>query len=493
MFHLPTPVDFGVRWYAYSNCPHNAISALAGRVGLKTPRPTPAGLNLIKMELDNISKSLIHSGCSRMQLDAVVKLYGGSKKAKYSRALREYNSGKRPKGCLTAFVKEELKEFKPNKPTPAARMIQFRDPIYNLLLQSFIKPLDVAFCRSICKGFPKTRVTAKGLNNPARAKLLSLKASLFVGSCYYHPMDAARFDAHVHELVLKLEHGVYIKAFSNNRELRDLLRHQIRNVGKYKNGESVIRYEMKGRRASGDVNTSTGNGIIMCAMLNAFGKWLGGYYDFLADGDDSIFMYTRPLSQEEIGLFFIELGFVMESEPPTTDISQVDFCQSRLVKNIGIDGVMVRNPLAVMTKPLISRLYSTRTLRPKLVKTIGQAELSLNCGVPMLQAFSEMMIRSGDAYMSKRGKKDGGLLPNVYGYRYEMQLIKGWQHVKSKPVTGQARQSFYAAFGISSADQINMENLFSRTTLPLQEEASWTDAIESLVWAFDASVRERLH
>lgn len=472
-YHLPMLDVDSTHWYAYSNCVHNVLGAFVGRVALPTPDPTEEGLAVIANELNEVSKLLKWNLLVRDKMDTVVQSFSGLKRRKYEGAHEKIKQGQGDfSGKFTAFVKYEIKKYNVAKPFPAPRLIQFAKPEYNLELLTYLRPIDRILKNQIPKGYPKTRHNCKGLNMNDMAQLMVDKFNNFPGGRpWIYPMDAAKFDGSIHISLLREEFKVYNSGYRSER-LKKLLQTQLKPRGKYRRGATWVKYKRIGSRGSGTPNTSTGNGILMAAVLNAYGKHLRttgvGEYDFGNNGDDSLFFSKAKLDNPSIRAYFKQFGMDITSEEPTQNISKASFCQARIVF---VDGKprFIRTPENVIRKSLISDKYKDVKGRPMLVKSIGQAELSLNVGVPVLQEFSYMLFRSGQAFQNK-SSKNYNKFTQLGSFRYENTLVQGWTKVKPVDIVSSSRSSFEEAFGWSIDYQLYLEDLFRRTTLPLSAE-----------------------
>lgn len=138
----------------------------------------------------------------------------------------------------------------------APRAIQYRSPMYNLLIGRFLHVYEHALMEKL-DGPSQTPFLAKGYNNQERAQILMEKISMFKNPQYIC-LDHSKFDSSISAELLKVEHLVYWKQFKN-KWLRHLLKYQINNRGYTKSG---IRYSIRGTRMSGDYNTGLGLSLI---------------------------------------------------------------------------------------------------------------------------------------------------------------------------------------------------------------------------------------
>jgi hypothetical protein len=421
----------------------------------------------------------------RLSWASFVAGYKGPKLRRYTNALSKLvKTGMVDKYCQTELF------VKPDNADPVVkgsydpRAIQGRHPAYNIALGAFLKPFEEWFLEiddweeilgpppgGIWQWtMPKGRLVAKGLSMPERGKLIHEKWTRLENPVAFD-CDASRFDMHVSRIMLTIEHLVYLYAYVHNPELADLLRKQLHNRGRSFGG---LKYRTNGKRMSGDINTGLGNTIIMLFIFIFFvsytnykyladgggyvnGKFLtwNGKWDFICDGDDSVF-FTERCNEEmfaaEFPDFAKRLGFNMTVGTPVYEIEHVNFCQSNPVY---IDGeyVLVRNP----RKALSGALCSKRPLRnAKEVSNhcwaVGKCELALGQGMPIMQEFARACIRSGTP------TKSFDSVRFELSYRY-------WHinhDVKPKSVSAATRLSYERAFGVTIAQQLHLEGVLSR-------------------------------
>lgn len=74
-----------------------------------------------------------------------------------------------------------------------------------------------------------------------------------------------------------------------------LLNFQLKNKGTARFGSEglQIRYDVKGTRASGDMNTSSGNCMIMVSLVYSYMSTLGINWRLANNGDDCVLMIER--------------------------------------------------------------------------------------------------------------------------------------------------------------------------------------------------------
>jgi hypothetical protein len=253
-------------------------------------------------------------------------------------------------------------------------------------------------------------------------------------------LDASRFDQHVSLDALKWEHSIY-NAIANSKELKRLLSFQLSTKGLAFASDGRIKYTVKGKRMSGDMNTAVGNCLLMCAMLHAYAAHKGVKCRLINNGDDcQVILRKCDVARFSRGLetWFHELGFTMICEKPVYEIEKIEFCQSHPV-NTGSGWVMVRKFPLCVNKDSVSFLpLDSGNMRYMLLTSMGKGGLALSGGVPILQSFYSCLIRNG------RGV-EGGVHP---GETYGLVWKAGGLNRQVQPVTPEARYSFYLAFGV---------------------------------------------
>lgn len=381
--------------------------------------------------------------------DSFVAMYQGPKKALYARALASLSEAplNRRDATSKCFVKREKCNV-----SKAPRVIQPRSPRYNIAIGRFLKPIEHSVYESLRRvSGVKRRVVAKGLNLDQVGKLMYHKWNGFSNPVAVG-MDATKFDMHVGPEMLEFEHSFYRMLFPNHlAELNPLLSWQMNNRGVGYAPDGKLKYSVRGKRFSGDMNTAMGNCIIMCLMVVAYCREKGIKYDYVNNGDDCVvFMEREDEPHFRVGLeqWFLDLGFRMIAEPTVNILEQVEFCQMHPVL-IGGRYRMVRNPKAAIEKDS----FCVRTLNhddsfAEWSSGVAEGGFAIADGVPVLRAFYNYL--HGGSSVRSHMLDDTGM----------RRMARGMIN-RNREVDDDARWSFYLAFGIDPEAQLSLEDWFN--------------------------------
>lgn len=416
--------------------------------GFESP-PAVDGVTLHK-RLDYLADELVkrmpdYAPCT---YDEFVDMYRGPKKACYLRALQSLSESpvERQDATSKCFVKREKCNV-----SKAPRVIQPRSPRYNIAIGRFLKPIEHQVYEAIRRvaGVPR-RVVAKGLNLDQVGKLLWHKWQRFDDPVAVG-MDATKFDMHVGPEMLGFEHSIYRRLFAGHLdELNPLLRWQMENRGVGFAPDGRLKYRVKGKRFSGDMNTAMGNCLIMCFMVIAYCRERGVKFDLVNNGDDCVvFLERQDEATFRAGLeeWFLELGFRMVAEATVDILEQVEFCQMHPVL---IDGRyrMVRNPgVAIEKDSFCVRTLNHNDSFEEWASGVAAGGRVTCDGVPVMRSFYDYL----DAGVAVRQH----MLDDTGMRRMTRGMVD-----RSREVSDEARWSFYLAFGIDPHAQCCLEEWF---------------------------------
>jgi hypothetical protein len=424
----------------------------------RPPRPAPGVFARELLPVLRILEPLLPS-TAPVSHQSFVDRYSGRKKQIYQDALEDMRIGRytlEEDASVKVFVKYE-KTDRTTKSDPVPRVISPRNPRFNIRVGRYLSPLEERIFDSLGLMFHPTHPTViKGFNASDSATVLYDKWQLFNDPVAVG-LDASRFDQHVSADALRWEHGIYKRCFSQKKHkerLAKLLSHQLINncSGIVPDGE--VRYVVNGTRMSGDMNTSLGNCVLMCAMMKAY--FLHKHVDaqLANNGDDCVvFLERRDLNHFMDGLtgWFLKLGFNMAVEAPVDVFERLEFCQTKPVFD-GVEWIMCRNPHTAITKDSVMlKNWDSPSLFMGWLDAVGTGGLALASRLPVFQAFYSSYVRSG-----KKRAIPKELLP--WSFR---NLCSGMKRTPGI-VLPEARCSFWEAFDITPDEQLELEAYFCR-------------------------------
>jgi hypothetical protein len=380
---------------------------------------------------------------------------------------------------IKAFVKAE-KICIQAKRDPDPRVIQPRDPRYNVEVGRFLKPIEKDLYQAVARVFHEPTIF-KGFNAHDSGRLMKVKWDKYQDPVAVG-LDASRFDQCVSRQALEWEHQIYLHMFHNRADLAKLLEWQIANVGTGYCRDGKLRYSVDGCRMSGDMNTALGNCIIMCALVYAYCEHVGvRKYSLANNGDDCIVIMNRRDLQKftsQIDTWFLDMGFAMKVEDPVFELEEIEFCQTHPV--IVPDGcIMVRNMPTALAKDCISiKPLDSSIGWSKWANAVGECGISLAGGIPIAQEFYSGFIRG--AHLENSGvslklkgydpSQETGLVAFAHG------MSRKWQ-----PISEETRYSFWKAFNITPGEQIAME-LWYASHVPVYRPIVMEEVINLPPW-----------
>lgn len=458
----------------HSNCLHNEWAALALRTMGETPSdPLAWDINTVRV-FRGLRVKVARMGMKPWSLGRVAASYKGRLGQRYVEALESLEGeGAEMLGHrdykLSAFLKGE--KFNPTAKVSKPRMICPRSSRYNLVLSSYLKPLEHALwkrwkCGNLCA---PTRVSGKGLNGVARAALIDRKMRS-IGDAAVFEVDGKAFEAHVSSKQLRLEHGVYKAAYPGDRQLRDLLEVQLKLKGKTSGG---IRFQREGCRASGDTNTGMGNTVLMGGFTISALQQIApdSRWTILADGDNALLFVERLLVERVRAAFGPVIsqicGHEMTVERPVHTLEEVVFGQSQPCFAAG-RYTMVRNPWKVLSGAFCGyRHFHEPRFAKDLISGIAMAERSWTRGLPVLGPYFSRVCELGRSWRTSRNLDDF----------LEGHLINLPPDPGETPISLESRVSFEMAFGVDPPGQLLLERLLIEGL-----DGEFVDVVESARW-----------
>lgn len=393
---------------------------------------------------------------SVLTLPQVVECYTGGKRRVYAAALDSlYRTPlKRADADLRPFTKFEKQNL--NK---ACRIINPRSPRYTLTLGKYLKKAEHLYFDAINEawGAHTTHTVLKGVNVVQSAAVLRAKWDRFTDPVCVG-LDAIKLDMHIGQTALKYEHSCYDMVFLKN-ELRRILRWQLVNKGKARCPDGEVVFRMLGTRSSGDLNTSLGNCILMCALVWAYCEEMLIDAELANNGDDCDVIMERADLERFLGPlvgWFERKGFRMEVEPTVDVFEEIVFCQSSPCWD-GKQWRMVRNVRTCLKKdPMCLLPIDGAKSLQRWLGAVGKCGGALVPGIPVMREFYDVFRRHG--IESRRAYYE-----HVFKSTSAMERMAGldgdWEP------TPESRASFYRMTGITPDYQIALEEYYRTLTL----------------------------
>jgi len=296
----------------------------------------------------------------------------------------------------------------------------------------------------------------KGLNVHDAARVMREKWDRFNNPVAIG-LDATKFDMHVGVGALGYEHEFYNRVFKS-KELKQLLSWQLNNKGVAYCPDGVVKFKIPGTRCSGDLNTSLGNCILMCALIYCMCEQLGVVAELANNGDDCVLILDRIDEARvcsAIQTYFGKAGFRMVVEQPVYVFEEIEFCQSKPVLCAG-KWTMIRNVRTCMKKDVMCLVpIQNNKVWLKWLGAVGNCGLATVPGCPVLQSFYTCFKRSG---INPGAKFTRHVFKNT-------SMMERITECLPEPVTDHARASFFYATGITPAYQIELERYYDRMTI----------------------------
>lgn len=417
---------------------------------------------------------------SRMSNEQFVRSCPAHKRKLYKAALKALHTEgwKDTYSNINVFTKFEKIDCTDKTPVP--RVISPRHPVYNLVLGTFLRPIE----KLIYQGLDELCGGPTVMKNYNAVETGTIIASAFQevealhGQAFVLSLDASRFDQHVSQEALQFEHSIYngvYKAAGLDKPQSDLLARLLR-AQKVTKGSATIQHEgvdykvnytRNGGRCSGDMNTSLGNIVLMVLMTKIiFDRIMGKTrYRIINNGDDCLVIlpgtYDSFMSRGGFAKEYLKFGFnVKEEAQHATIIERVGFCQSRPVC---VDGVwtMVRT-LDALDKDLLSLKPDSQ--QDLWITEIGKMGRIVLAGVPLFQAFYQAFPSLQDARRRDTTIHEGWL------YRMSKRM-----ELNTREPSAETRMSFYLAFGVDPYTQKVLEERYAKFVFTRTGQASCAD------------------
>ncbi len=382
----------------------------------------------------------------------VVDMYTGQKARLYQQAADslDYEPLTKRDAYLKTFIK-----FEKCNVTKAPRIINPRSTRYTLELARYLKKLEKPIYRAINKIFKShtQHTVIKGLNIVETASVIEQKWNRFKNPVFVGG-DITKLDMHIGTEALGYEHSVYNR-IHRSRKLKRLLQWQLLNRGRAYFKDGSVSFKMKGTRSSGDINTSTGNVVVVCSVVWKAIMEMVLEAELINNGDDFGLIFERERLAEVLAMLprcFRKHGFILVMEQPVYRMEHIEFCQTKPVFD-GSGWRMCRIPQTIFKKDTICTIaIPNATMWRKWLQAVGDCGAFLSAGIPVLSRFYAMYQRAGVAYTDAELQR---FFKNTSMFQSRDRLKK-----LSGVITWEARESFCHAFHILPDDQVSLEQYF---------------------------------
>jgi len=442
----------------------NIVRALEERVfrvkneqGLFVPPPQPeqGALRMSKFKKLYLTKvGTLH----RHSYEEVLSCYKSGKRVLYQKACESLK--RQPISArdanVTAFVKVEKLDLS-LKDDPCPRLIQPRSKRYNVELGTYLRLNEKHLTTTIDKVFGEKTVLS-GLDSFDVGRFIHKKWLKYKSPCAIG-VDASRFDQHTSVAALKFEHSVWNAIFKDPL-LKRILGYQLYNKGiAFSDNGKSVRYKVNGCRMSGDINTSLGNKLIMCAMMFSYFDECEINASLVNNGDDCVLICDREELEkiaQTLQPYFIRKGYSMTMEEPVYSMEHIEFCRSQPVA-VGNSYHMVRgiSSLSRDTATLLN-LDNEKSLS-EMMCAVGYGGMVINDGIPVHSILHKRMFQLGG------GRINRSAIEKFLDFNQIERM--GKRVVTDSPISNETRLSYYKAFGISPHRQILVEEYYKQATV----------------------------
>lgn len=405
---------------------HTRTSKYSEEYFLKVVEPVMAKLDLDMGVVDKIS------------LWDVVKSYKGAKRKIYAKAYDDFvNNGFDERSArIKMFIKPDRYDAEKIM-EKAPRAIQYRKPMYNLLLAQFLKPVEHKLYATIDEF--EERWCAKGLNIEQRADVL-VRSSTYFEYPAFLLLDHSKFDSSITQLHLKYMAERYNK-WCPSKLLQWLLRFQQVNIAVSKHG---LRYRVKGTKMSGDYNTALDNSLLNYLTLQSWldkNKIMGKLF---VDGDDSVVIIESKHLEKLMADFehFEKIGFTTKCDV-VYDIAEVEFCRAKILWD-GKQARMARDPLRALSNMTVTLKKCQGKALAKYVAGNALCEMYRSSGCPIVYPAAKAIY--------SRFSRWGYSMDVETRYKFEL-----YNSVELVEPTDTIREEFAKAYAIPIEDQKRIE------------------------------------
>lgn len=466
--------------YHHSKTLHNEIHALRDRVLRKVPMPslsaqkrmqqsvTKLGTWLTSFEV--LGRSVLPWSLSKASSYLESKHGLNYKRARESFAVEPLSS---KDSHIKMFIKKDKWTLADGQGVKSPRAIQYRGPRFNIVACQYFGPIEETLMQNERdeKYKPGTRFrTTKGLTSYEKGRLISSVWDSFKCPAAIH-LDHSKFDAHETEFAIRMEHEIYRMIYTKDgrRKLGWIRKSQISNRGR---GSFGTKYKMKGRRVSGDVNTSLGNSIVNWLAMDSV---VPEGVVIIVEGDDTILIGERYIIDALYKTLYhdlLEAGFEVEHHIAYC-LEDIEYCSARMIEMMPGIYTLMRKPHQAIPKDC----YTINVIPPQKVperkRAMALSAMYSYAGHPIMYEWARCMMSWSESGCLTRFAFDDEHIKQKVALSRDVDLFE---------VPDLARDSFYVLSDIPPSRQIEMERQLRalrgpHSVMPTKAEVSAWQAI----------------
>lgn len=265
-------------------------------------------------------------------------------------------------------------------------------------------------------------------------------AELRRSGCTYIVTDYTSFEASFStEVMHACEVAMYQFMLSNFPKYSEFVRRTLCGQNNISTRRGV-KVSLKGRRMSGDMCTSLGNGFTNLMLMGYVMEKLGSKWDGLVEGDDGIFAVSGPVPATED---FAKLGFDIKLGK-VDDPSLAGFCGV-----VAADSGLIRDPIRFLQTFgwTTTAVYGSSKVGMELLRAKSLSALYETPACPILSAIAHR------SYSITQG--------------FEPRFPEDGYHVKPldlvvadpAPISDATRDLFSTLYGVLPEDQVKLEKM----------------------------------
>jgi len=395
-------------------------------------------------------------------------LYRGRKRRVYEQAFKLFME----RGFITRdtyismFLKYE-KDIRALKPERIPRVISPAGFVYLQETGRYIKAVEHKIFDAINRVYGY-QVVAKGINFQQLGVLVNEAWDSFQSPASID-LDVEKLDQSCCQEALSWTHYVVGLCFAGDDkvEIMNLLTHQLTSRVKGRADNGWFSYKVKGTLTSGQMNTSLVGVLLVTGIL--YKMSLQHRFKLVNCGDDCALIGNKKDMWglgKKLKERFLVFGMTIEVSEVNLVLERIKFCQTQTLKfNSGPRAVRCLHGALSKDAACIDHLNAAHRIAA-WCRSVALGGLATHGGVPVLQNFYQMYLRSFDHFVAthdltkRQLKRMRTYLNDANSWtNYGTPMRESFREVDE--IT---RLSFEEAFGIPPAEQMLLEEYYDSMT-----------------------------